>query len=203
MPAIGAIYQITYQSTLAGQLVENVWHFREITGASTQAQIAASAQGMLPLQAQLQATVVVYTSIIIKEMTPVAFDETLVIPTQTHGNVGAVPITSTVAPVFTKRTGTAGKTHRGRMYLAGLPDTYSDDHNRYNTAGAAQAGTFTAAVMSLYGPTGSDPHLQIGIYSRTLGGSHPFTVAGWQPMTSFETQLIFGNQRRRRIGVGV
>jgi hypothetical protein len=202
-PAVGQIYQVTYQQVLDGQVMENVIHYREITGASTPAQIRTSAELFWTFLTNVQATNVTYTSTIVKQMTPLAFDETITVPPTASGGLSSALANNVVACVLTKRTGTAGKTHRGRMYIGGIASIHWTDPNRLNTAGATAFGTFVGNVMGLYGPSGTDTHLQIGVYSRAIGGSHPFSLAGWQPLTSIDTQIIFGTQRRRRVGVGI
>jgi hypothetical protein len=63
--------------------------------------------------------------------------------------------------------------------------------------------TWAAALMTQFGDaTGTDAHLALGIYSRLIGGSNPFTLAGWQAVTGVIPHPILGNQRRRRVGVG-
>jgi hypothetical protein len=108
-----------------------------------------------------------------------------------------------ISAVITKRTGVAGKSHRGRVYIGGLPLTFATDPNKLNTTGATAIGTFTGQVIGTWGPSGSDPTLQIGVYSRKIGGTNPFTVAGWQAITALDGQIVFGTQRRRRVGVGI
>lgn len=201
--ATGEIYQVTYQSSIQGQTVENVIHFRERTGTSTPAQIATSAQTFNTQLANLLPTAQIMTQIIIKQMTPLAFDEQLIVPTTASGQQSSAYLTNMVALIFTKRTGVSGKSHRGRVYVGAIPSVFTTDDNRLNTTGATAAGTFASAVMNAYKDGGTDAHLQIGVYSRAIGGSHPFTVAGWQPLTSLDTQIIFGSQRRRRVGVGI
>lgn len=202
-PSTGQIYQVTYQATLAGQTIENVIHFRERTGTSTNSQIDTSIQGFMTQMSQTQTTDLVNTAIIVKQMTPLAFDERIVIPTTATGQQSSARFPSTVAVVLTKRTGVSGKSHRGRIYVAAVPTVFATSPDRLNTTGGTAFGTFASAVMGLYGDAGTDAHLQIGVYSRVIGGASPFTVAGWQPLTSIDTQLIFGNQRRRRVGVGI
>lgn len=203
MPAVGAVYQMTYVMTQDGQQMETVVHYREITGLATPSQIRVSANLFLTVISPLISTDVNFTNLIIKQMTPLAFDETLGAPTPTtHGAVSNAPINSTIAQIFTKRTGTAGKTHRGRMYLGGIATSLSDRAS-LNTAGAAVALTVANQLIATYGPSGTDLNLQIGVYSRSIGGFNPFTTAGWQAVTRFDVQPIYGNQRRRRIGVGI
>ena len=202
-PSVGQIYQVTYQQSLAGQLIENVIHFQERTGTSTPAQIDTSVQGFFTQMSQVQTTDCIYTAIIVKQMTPVAFDERIVTPITASGAQSSARFPTTVACVLTKRTGIAGKSHRGRIYVGAVPTVFATSPDRLNTAGGTAFGTFAGAVMGLYGELGSDTHLQIGVYSRAIGGGHPFTLAGFLPLTSIDTQIIFGNQRRRRVGVGV
>jgi hypothetical protein len=202
-PPVGQIYQITFNQSLDGQTMQNVVHFQERTGGSTNAQIGTSANLFLAALSLLQTTAVVYDNIVVKQMTPVAFDEFLVTPTTASGQNSSAVFNNTVAMVFTKRTGTAGKTHRGRMYVGGIPTIFATDPNKLNLTGEAATGVFTASIMNTFGLSGTDAHLCIGVYSRTLGGSHPFTLAGFQILSDLPSQLIFGNQRRRRVGVGI
>lgn len=203
MPAIGDIYQVTFQSSIQGQTIENVVHFREVTGLSTDGQIDASVKAFMTQMANLWVTTQICTGIIVKKMTPVAFDERLVIPTTATGQQSAAVLNQTVALVLTKRTGVSGKTHRGRMYISGVPSNFTSDQCRLNVTGAGIVGTFCSNVIGTWGPSGSDGHLQFGVYSGVIGGHSPFTLAGWQSVTTLEPQIIFGNQRRRRVGVGI
>lgn len=203
MPATGEIYQVTYQIAVTGQLCENVIHFREMTSSSTPAQLRTSAEKYLTAIAPVTSNQALFPNMIIKQMTPIAFDETVGPPATTvGGSVSSVPVNNTVAQILTKRTGTAGKTHRGRIYLAGLANNMANA-NELNSTGVTAMVTARDLIMSTFGPSGTDTHLQIGVYSRSIGGSVPFTVAGWQPLTSIDIQPVFGNQRRRRLGVGI
>lgn len=203
MVAVGQVYQMTYVQHLAGQAMETVLHYREVTGSSTPAQIASDADLFWQILAQVQTPDVSYTQLIVKQMTPIPFDETInpaVIATTGANSVAVV--NNTLAAVITKRTGTAGKSHRGRMYIGGL----GSNHIATNTLSATGITAFTvfaSTILSHWGPSGISPFLQIGIYSRSIGGSTPFTIAGWQPITKFDVQPIVGNQRRRRLGVGI
>lgn len=203
MPASGEIYQVTYQMTSSGQTIENVLHFRELDGLSTPAQIAVSAEKYLTEIAALIVNQVAFTNMIIKQMTPVAYDETITPPvTTTSGSASNSPANNTIALIFTKRTGTAGKSHRGRIYLGGLNPSIMGN-NSLNSTGVTLASSVATALMGVFGPSGSDTHLQLGLYSKKIGGDKPFTVAGWMPVTKLDVQAVFGNQRRRRLGVGI
>lgn len=203
MPAIGEIYQVTFQSSIQGQQIENVVHFREVTGASTPAQIDTAAKNFFTLLANLLPVSQICTGIIVKQMTPLAFDERLLVPTTATGQQSAAPLNQIIALIFTKRTGVSGKSHRGRLYSSAVPSNMTSDGCRLNTTGGTIAGTFASSAIGQFGPSGTDGHLQLGVYSKAIGGSSPFTAAGWQPVLTLDTQIIFGSQRRRRVGVGV
>lgn len=204
MPAVGDIFQVTFQQLWRGQLCENVIHFRARGVAPTDAELKADVQIWLNLFQTLQCVEVSYPQVLIKRMTPLAFDEIRYIPT--GGAVGGANSTvagnTTLAIVFTKRTGTSGKTHRGRMYVGGYPASWGVDRIT-DSAGLTAMGTWAGNVLAAFGESGSTVTLCAGIYSRVIGGSVPFTVAGWQAITRWDPQVLIGNQRRRREGVGI
>lgn len=203
MPATGNIYQVTYQSKQNGQICEQILHYRELNGLSTPAQIRTAAENFWILIAPAISNQVTFQNMIIKQMTPLAFDETLGPPVTVSGGTNSSdPINNTLALVLTKRTGVAGKTHRGRLYINGIPVSQADQVG-LNVVGVGVWTGVTAGIMAEYGPSGTNTHLQIGVYSRSIGGFNPFTVAGWQPITSLDIQPVFGNQRRRRVGIGI
>ncbi len=202
--ALGEIIQVTYQMAMAGQLVENVIHYREIPLVTTPAQRADAAEKYWTAIAPMVSVHVSFTQMIIKQLTPIVFDEQIVAPVSTgSGTLSEDAVNNTVALILTKRTGVAGKDHRGRLYIAGIGiGMNSGDENRLNGFGVGLANTAKAAILTALGPTGTDTHLQFGLYSRLLGGTHPYTVSGWQQVTALDLQVILGNQRRRRVGVG-
>jgi hypothetical protein len=205
MPAAGNVIQFTFQQALYGQICENVWHLREIALGTTDAQRAAAADAMLALQANVQVNAVLYPTVIIKQMTPVGFDEQIHVPATTVGGaVAANSANNTIAAILTKRTGIAGKKHRGRVYYPGVPQNFVQvGENVMNATGAAAYTALAAAIIGLFGESGTEPNFKVGVYSRVIGGSNPFTVAGWQELTRLDVQTVFGNQRRRRLGVGI
>lgn len=203
-PATGELYQATYGMVIDGQQCENVIHFRaNAVPGPTEADVKLSIERYLHAIAVIQVSTVSYNKIILKQMTPSAFDELIWVPTSiTTGAIGAVPVNNTVALIFTKRTGVAGKSHRGRIYLPGIASSRVDV-NRLNAFGLADSATVADTLTNVYGPAGVDTNFKAGIYSRVLGGSSPFTVTGWQQVTRYDPQTVLGNQRRRRPGVGI
>ena len=129
----------------------------------------ASADNWLVSQRDCQVNAVIYRSVRIKQMTPLAFDEIIYAPT---------------------------------VINAGYPAGWGFDV--IDTApGPTSLATFASQLLAKFGEGGTDPTLVAGIYSRTIGGDFPFTLAGWQPITRWDPQPVVGNQRRRRLFVGI
>lgn len=203
MPAVGEIFQYTFVTSYQGQTVENVMHMRARSATlPTAAQHIASASSWLASQSLCQVTAVIYRSVRVKQMTPIAFDEQIVVPTVATGANATGGANTTLSVVLTKRTGVAGRSHRGRYYLAGYPSSWGVDV--IDTApGPTNLATLANIWLTNFGEAGADPTMCAGIYSRVIGGSLPFTLAGWQPITRWDPQPIIGNQRRRRLFVGI
>ncbi len=203
MPAIGNIYQWTLEQSYAGQTVENVMHMRaRAIETPTRAQIQTSVDNWLTSQKIAQVNTVSYRQVRVKQMTPLAFDEQIIIPTTLVGDIGAPGHNTTVSVVITKRTGVAGRTHRGRFYLAGFPIGWGTNQFE-GSSGTAVIGTLAGQWIAKFGEDGTDPTFCAGVYSREIGGGIPFTLAGWQAITRWDPQIVFGNQRRRRLFVGI
>jgi hypothetical protein len=203
MPATGDIFQATFQSSIQGQVIENVLHFRALDGTVTDGAIDTALNLFGTNLCNLWVTSQINLGIIVKRLTPLPLDERLVTPTTATGQQSAAPLNQTVALVLTKRTGLAGKSHRGRMYVSAIPSNFTTDGCRFNPTGAGIIGTFCTNIIAHWGPSGDSTALRLGVYSGKIGGLTPPTLAGWQQITTLEPQIIFGNQRRRRVGVGI
>ena len=205
MAASGEIYQVTYQGLFGGSTCENVLHFRALTGLITDSAIATAAERFWTIVSPIQGNDYLYQTMIIKRMTPIALDERRVIPSTTSaGSALGGSINNTLAIILTLRTGTAGKSHRGRIYLGGVPaGMVGSNQNLLNTGGAVATASVATNLVAEFGPSGTNTALALGIYSRVIGGIHPFTVAGWQQISGVDPQNVLGNQRRRRVGVGI
>lgn len=205
MAASGEIYQVTYQMLLNGQTVENVLHYRALNGLVTESAIKTAAERFWFLTKGLQCAGLTYTGMIVKRMTPIPLDQSFVVPlTVTNGTGSGGCLQNSVALIFTMRTGLAGKSNRGRIYIPGIAtDLLASGWNLMTTAGQVAAAAAATNLVSEFGPSGTNTALALGVYSRVIGGSHPFTLAGWGQMTSLDVQPVLGNQRRRRLGVGI
>jgi hypothetical protein len=205
--ATGEIYQCTIQMLSDGQTVENVLHMRARTGTRLAEELREGMRDFWDIYRTVITDNVLLTSLIIKQITPVAFDTFFALPHDgnSSGNVSDAPLNLTVAVVSTLRTGVAGKTHRGRIYTPGVSTAWVlEGQNRLGDVRVNSFVTMWGDVMTAFGDAdGTDPNWAIGIYSRLIGGTSPATVAGWQAVTEIVPHAILGNQRRRRVGVGV
>jgi len=202
MPASGNLIQMTFNQVAEGATMQTIVHFRERSAATVPADWHAAAEQFLTALAKMQSNAVVYSLVIAKVLTPIAFDEDLYVPTKATGDYAQPLFNNTVSAIITKRTGISGARHRGRWYVSGLPND-SMVGNHFTSAGATRAGDFTSAVMAAFGESGTNTKLQVGLYSPSIGGTNPYTVAGWLPISRLDFQTIPGNQRRRRLGVGI
>lgn len=203
MPAVGEIWQATFIQQCKFQILETIIHFRAIALLTpTDAQLIAVTDNWLSSVAKVQSNRVTYPSVRWKQMTPVAFDQRILAPTVASGNFNVEPVNNQIALIFTKRTGIAGMRHRGRMYVGGIP-VDAGNNGLADGSLAAAAGTVAGELLAKFQEGGTDPTMVAGVYSKEIGGSIPFTVAGWQPITKWDPQLIFGVQRKRRLGVGI
>jgi hypothetical protein len=201
-PAIGDIVQATLRGLYDGQLIENVLNMRILVEEATDEAIELSLEVLrLIILARLNNGYVSLPTMY-KRMTPVPIDDKFVPLTgATTGSGTGTASPSTVACVCTYRTGSAGKSHRGRSYFAPVSFNITTP-DRLSTDGITAFTNMANELATHFFVDGSDPTLRLGIYSKLIGGSTPYTLAGWQQVTQIVPQTILGNQRRRRVGVG-
>lgn len=203
MPATGDIYQFDFIQLLKLQILETVIHMRARTGLVTEDAIKASATNFLQTLAKGQCTEVTYPQVRVKRMTPLAFDQFLFAPPGINsGLINESPQNNQISLIFTKRTGVAGLRHRGRMFVGGFPIGWGVNQLLSGTP-ATTAGTMAGEFLAKFGEDGTDATFAAGVYSKEIGGTIPFTVAGWQAITRWDPQLTFGVQRKRKLGVGI
>ena len=204
--ANGELYQVTLSGIYLGQTIENVLMFRARDSTVTNAAIDTALKSFWHNLRQLFDHQYKLTYMMVKRVTPIALDTIFVSATtgEEDGAQSGDGIASTVAAVVTLRTGTSGKSHRGRMYIAPVALGMTDTSGSRLSSGALLtfASTMDLIKNEFDDATGTSLALALGIYSRVIGGTSPYTAAGWQAVSQYVTQPILGNQRRRRIGRG-
>lgn len=195
--AIGDIYQVTVKALLHGQTILNVLHYlREDAGAGN---------GSEDLVTQFRANVeaswrdccsneLVITGYLGQRIRPVPITSAYEVSgLALAGTVVQNSLPTSVAAVITKRTANAGRSYRGRMFMAGVPVTFEIDSQ------------ITGAAENLYNALAGD--IMSGI-------SHPsgaeFGPVLWrrsanlaQDLTQMIARVPLRNQRRRQVGRGI
>jgi len=205
--ATGELVQVTFVMDSFGQTVENVFMMRERTGLSTTDQIKQSVRDFWEIYRTRIVDDVNLTELRAKIMTPAQLD-TMVFHAnsgQDLGGLGGDLINNMLCCCVTHRTGTAGKRHRGRTYMPGLPvGSVQDATNRITSAALTAITSMWEDVDAVFDDEdGTDTHLAFGIYSKLIGGTSPYTVAGWQSTSEHVPRSIVSVQRRRKLGVGI
>ena len=102
-------------------------------------------------------------------------------------NVGdSVP--AQVAMIFTLRTALGGRSHRGRIYVAGLPaGAVETDSTQWKASGMSDFQDMADAFTTALGPGPNGCELVVASY----------TLASAASVTSSVARRYFGTQRRR------
>lgn len=121
------------------------------------------------------------------------------------GVVAGDMLPTQIAMVATLRTGMAGRSYRGRLYLNGFTEG-QQSASAWDVALVAAIQTYFDDLVAAYGSGGADPDYEWGVWSKKLGepALHTYNLlAGWHPITEVAVRGTTYTQRRRTIGVGV
>ena len=103
------------------------------------------------------------------------------------GNVGA-SVPAQVAMIFTLRTALGGRSHRGRIYVAGLPTGAVDpDSTQWVASGMSDFQDMADTFVTALGPGPNGCQLVVASYALASSAS----------VTSAVARRYFGTQRRR------
>lgn len=207
--AVNDLWQVRVKGFQEGQETNNVLHFL-CTGASSdvelhliQALIQCFVTHLLPAWSnQWLLDTVVY-----KRVAPTLSPE--FVSSTTTGVTGA--LTTDSLPTFNAalisiRTAQGGKSKRGRMFLAGIPES-ATIKSQFDLAGLPWLAilAFAACLVDKFidnGELGTDK-FNLGIYSRKLGGAtFPYNLAGFTPATSLHPVGLVATMRSRKVGRG-
>lgn len=207
--SIGDKFQVRVVGEMEGQQTNNVFHFQAATAIDDVELrlILALAECFITHLIPVTASVWQLKKIVWKQVNPVLGVEHETIPAGTLvGGGAATALPSYSSVVISIRTLVGGKSHRGRMYLPGIPEGATivsslDTSNAFWTAVVAFAACL-ASKFILGDPPGSNS-FQMMVYSRKLGGStFPYTNAGFTSVSSFVPVQALGTTRSRKVGRG-
>lgn len=207
--SIGDGFQVRVVGSMEGQETNNVLNFA-CASADSDVEVhlilvlaACFVTHLLPVSSSAWALV----KLVWKRVYPTLSNEFTTIPPGTlTGGGAATALPSFNSAVLSLRTLVGGKSHRGRMYLPGIPESATtisafDTGNAYWTGLLAFANCL-ATNFSVGDPPGGDQY-QLEVYSRKLGGSHfPYALAGYTPVSAINANQQIGTTRSRKVGRG-
>lgn len=228
--AVGDVYRLTMYSNLLNNTLINTWAFQAKSSTQpSQADCEYLADNTMILYRAQQNPKVSWTTWELKELwgdgVTTVRDEcrreggNVYIGNFGEPNEGAGAVADLLplqcACVLSLQTGVAGRRRRGRSYMFGISETVQVDSQWVSTFLTNMAGQ-AAAFMAKFGPAGTDPNFQVGVWSeRTASGCVPNPSAkglinietphpelAFTPLTGIAVRPVVYSQRRRTLGVG-
>lgn len=144
--AVGDIFRVTIQGKQAGETWVNVMHYREsATGVgNAETELADSCDAVLgPAYKTFLSHDASYDQVAVQRIDPLPVSYTVI--DNTNAGIGLVAqdmLPPANAMTVTKKTAYAGRKYRGRVFLPGIPKTYTSDGGF--TAGGLAAGQLLA-----------------------------------------------------------
>lgn len=203
------LYQVIVRFTLEGQHCENVLNFRVVTAMDDfeLRVILVLIQCFVAFLAQIPSSME-FTEVAWKKTSPVLGVENItVFPAGSQGGALIDALPSFNSAVVSIRTALGGRSHRGRIYLAGIPESAAlgsilDKDGPYWTALLAFITCLTNNFITVGDPPGTNKAV-LGVYSRKLGGAaFPFNNTGFTPAKTLVPHVELGTTRSRKIGKG-
>lgn len=207
--AVGDMFQVRVKGFQEGQETNNVLHFVCSAASSDvdlhliQVLIQCFITHLLPAwSAHWTLDTVVW-----KRVSPTLSPE--FVSSATTGVSGALVTDSLPtfnAALVSIRTAQGGRSKRGRMFLAGIPES-ATLKSQFDLAGLPWAAilAFVACLVDKFidnAELGSD-RFTMGVYSRKLGGAaFPYGAAGFTPAVSLNAVSLVATMRSRKVGRG-
>lgn len=204
--AAGDLAEVIFQKTVASQTTENTFGFENKAGTGTLSSLASDFTTALIKNTSGGLLYTCHTSVssgelIVRDVKPATGAAVQTTPGAVIGtNNTADLLPPQCAGVLSFSTGLAGRSYRGRLYFAGL--TEADQAAGTWTAGAvSNMNTIITNLLTVFGPTGSNPDWQWVVISRYLNKSLRPTPIG-TAITAGSVRPYVYTQRRRTIGYG-
>lgn len=208
--AVNSLWEVRIQGRIEGQETDNVLHFKCVGATSDvdlhliQVLLTCFVTHVLPVLTSAWEL----ERVLWKQVGPTLGVEQISIPTGTTtggGNAAALP--SFVSALISKRTLTGGRSHRGRMYIAGIPEDQTTG-SAINTEGPLWDGLLAFALCVITNfvhpdPAGGTDIFDLIVYSRKIGGSaFPYGLTGVTDVREFVPVAQLATTRSRKVGRG-
>jgi hypothetical protein len=206
----GDLFQVRVGQAFTNITVYNVLHFKATTPSDDvdlrliQILIQCYLMHLLPgLSNQFALDTVTW-----KRVAPTLSPEFVsAFPPGSLGPITADPLPSFCAALVSMHTAMGGRSHRGRIYLSGLPEDCTTFNSIVTTTPTwAAILAFVACLIEKFitgEPIGQN-QFKIGVYSRKLGGStFPYQDVGFTPALQLSPVQLIATMRSRKQGKGV
>jgi len=208
--AVNSLWEVRIQGRIEGQETDNVLHFQCVGATSDvelhliQVLLTCFITHVLPVLSSAWSI----ERILWKQVSPTLGVEQISIPTgTTTGGGSAAALPSFVSALISKRTLTGGRSHRGRMYIAGIPEDQTTG-SKINTEGPLWDGLLAFALCVITNfvhpdPAGGTDIFDLIVYSRKIGGSSfPLGLTGATDVREFVPVQDLATTRSRKVGRG-
>jgi len=127
-------------------------------------------------------------------------------PPASVGEIAGDSLPTYCAGLVSIRTALGGRSHRGRMYLAGFGEA-STTGSRFNTAHPTWPAilAFLECLITKFvvGEPLGTAQWRLGVYSRKIGGSSfPYGAPGFTPVNALNPSTLLATMRSRKVGRG-
>lgn len=121
----------------------------------------------------------------------------------------AISLPAFNAQLCSLRSGFSNRSRNGRLFLPS-PDSGACDGSRLTGGSFGLLQAFGAALYNLWGPSGTNTYVRLGIFSPKLGRTQPlgpgtpysYSTAGWNQVTEIIPRSELSSIRKRRLGHG-
>jgi len=207
--AVNDLFQVRVKGFLEGQETNNVLHFKCLAASADvdlhliQVLIACFVEHLLPAWSNGWNL----DTVVWKRVSPTLSPE--FVSTGSGSEVGALStdsLPSFNAALVSIRTAEGGRSHRGRMFLAGIPES-ATVRSSFDLSGATWLAilAFVACLVDKFidnAELGTD-RFALGVYSRKIGGSaFPYGATGFTPAVSLNPVALVATMRSRKVGRG-
>lgn len=203
------LFQVRIKGFIEGQETNNVLHFL-CTAASPDVEVGLI---LKLLQCFILHLVPVLSNkwtldtVVWKRVSPTLSPDFITVPAE--DNVGL--LTTDSLPTFNAalvsiRTAQGGRSKRGRMFLAGIPESATVG-SRFNLTDPTWLGilAFVQCVITSFvenAELGTDK-FNLGVYSRKIGGAaFPYNLTGFAAANNLTPVSLLATMRSRKIGKG-
>lgn len=209
LAAVNDLFQVRVKGFLHNQECNNVLHFKAITADGDvelhliQALIECFVMHLLP---GLSSAYILDTVIWKRVHPTLGPDFITTFPPASIGAIVGDSVPSFCAALLSIRTAQGGRSKRGRMFLAGLPES-GTTQSGINTSAPTWTAilAFAACLVDKFidnAELGTGRY-HLGIYSRLIGGAaFPYGATGFTPAVTVSPVVNIATMRSRKVGRG-